>query len=359
MSGTAHIMVKDDKLLAVLGEFACALAIDFSVQSILDHLASSVASLLPDSPTGVTLFAPERTAIALAGSDATALRYEQLQATFGDGPGYAACKADSAVSVFDLQGEVTFPWFGPVVSEEGLASIVSVPLTADGVCLGVLNIYRSTASVLPEDELLTIVTIAGIASTYVCGAQLLAAERATSDRIRYEALHDPLTGLPNRALLQQRLEHAALRASRSNTNAAILFADLDRFKEVNDTYGHQVGDELLLAVAHRLARLVRPGDTLARVSGDEFVFLCEDMADAADVEVLAQRIRDAFINPFSLSKIELNISASVGMAFAGPGEEISHHLVIEADIAMYQAKRRHDPDSHIIDVRAFVSGGNS
>jgi diguanylate cyclase (GGDEF)-like protein len=113
------------------------------------------------------------------------------------------------------------------------------------------------------------------------------------------------------------LEHAAQRAQRSRTNGAILFVDIDRFKAVNDTHGHQVGDQLLLAIARRLSRLVRPGDTLARVSGDEFVFLCEDLANAEDL--LAGRIDEAFGRSLRLLSVDLDITASVGVAFAGPG----------------------------------------
>jgi diguanylate cyclase (GGDEF)-like protein len=148
-----------------------------------------------------------------------------------------------------------------------------------------------------------------------------------------------LTGLANRALFDQSLEHAAQRATRGHTSAAVLFADLDRFKAVNDTYGHQAGDHLLIAVADRLRAILRPGDTLARVSGDEFVFLCEDLAHITDAEILVNRIRSAFVSPFQLDTAEVTITASVGVAFAGPGEEISGHLVVNADTAMYQAKR--------------------
>jgi diguanylate cyclase (GGDEF)-like protein len=140
-------------------------------------------------------------------------------------------------------------------------------------------------------------------------------------------------------LLQERLEHASQRAKRSHTAAALLFTDIDGFKLINDTYGHQAGDELLVAIAQRLSGLVRSGDTLARVGGDEFVFLCEDLRTAADVDVVAKRINEMFIRPFTIATIEVSITASVGKAFAGPGEEISDQLLARADMAMYEAKR--------------------
>ena len=133
---------------------------------------------------------------------------------------------------------------------------------------------------------------------------------------------------------------------------AVLFADLDRFKRINDTFGHTVGDALLAAVARRLAALVRPGDTLARVSGDEFVFLCEDIAHVSDVELLAVRIGEAFSRPFLLPGVDVVVSASVGIAYSGPGEAITDQLVVDADMAMYQAKRRGGAGHQIIDLRA-------
>jgi diguanylate cyclase (GGDEF)-like protein len=157
--------------------------------------------------------------------------------------------------------------------------------------------------------------------------------------------------LPNRLLLHERLEHAVLRARRSHTNTAILFADLDQFKLVNDAYGHQVGDELLLAVAQRLSAYVRSGDTLARFSGDEFVFLCEDLQSAADVELLAERICEAFATPFELSSVQLTVAASVGIAFAGPAEAISGQLLAKADMAMYEVKRKGGAGRAIVDLR--------
>lgn len=152
--------------------------------------------------------------------------------------------------------------------------------------------------------------------------------------------------------MTQRFEHAALRAHRSGTNAAVLFADLDDFKLVNDTYGHETGDRLLRAVAERLSGLVRRSDTVARISGDEFAFLCEDLASAADCISVAARIKQAFSSPFDLGGTEIRITASVGMAYAGPGQHISEQLIIDADQAMYQARRRSSSSHHILDLRS-------
>ncbi|WP_407341358.1 putative bifunctional diguanylate cyclase/phosphodiesterase [Pengzhenrongella phosphoraccumulans] len=132
---------------------------------------------------------------------------------------------------------------------------------------------------------------------------------------------------------------------------AVLFVDLDHFKRVNDAYGHLVGDELLVAVGQRLAGLVRPGDTLARVSGDEFVILCEDLFQASDVDALVSRIDETFAQSFALDQVEIAATASVGIAYAGPGEAVTDALVLDADIAMYQAKRRAGATHQMLNLR--------
>jgi diguanylate cyclase (GGDEF)-like protein len=157
--------------------------------------------------------------------------------------------------------------------------------------------------------------------------------------------------LPNRALLTERLGHESRRARRTHESVAVLFVDLDHFKRVNDAFGHAVGDQLLVAVAARLEGLVRPGDTLARVSGDEFVFLCEDLAHPSDVDVLVSRIAEAFAAPFVLEGTELAVTSSVGIAYCGPGEAVTDQLVLDADVAMYQAKRRGGATHQVIDLR--------
>jgi diguanylate cyclase (GGDEF)-like protein len=287
----------------------------------------------------------------IAASDKNALRFERLQTKIGEGPCLSAFESGEPVAVPDLTMDGRFPHFAPAAVEAGLAAVFTFPLRHGEGRLGALDLYRDIPGALTPGDMDAAQTLADVAAAYLLNAQSREEARATSDRFHHSAQHDPLTGLPNRLLLQDRLEHAALRAQRSNTNAAILFADLDRFKQVNDLHGHPVGDELLLAVAQRLSGLVRPGDTLARVSGDEFVFLCEDLHSPADVEILARRIGLAFARPFELSGMELSVTASVGVAFAGSGEDISSQLVVEADAAMYEAKRKGGASHKIVDLR--------
>ena len=347
-------MVHEERLSALLSEFARTLATDLPIQGILDHLVGRIVEVLPITAAGVTLISAGTAPHYIAASDESALHFERLQAEMGQGPCLAAYQSGEAVAVPDLRFDERFPQFGAAALAAGLAAVFTLPLRHGDGRLGALDLYRDTPGELDPEDMTAAHRMADVAAAYVINAEAREQARVTSDQFRYMALHDPLTGLPNRLLLAELLEHAAQRAERSHTDAAILFADLDRFKQINDTHGHQVGDELLLAVAHRLSGLVRPSDTLARVSGDEFVFVCEDLHDATDVEVLARRVDEAFSRPFVVRDVELTISASVGIAFAGPGQDISDRLVAEADIAMYQAKRKNDAGHHIVDLREVL-----
>ena len=347
-------VVQGEKLAEVLSDFARTMVTDFPIQRILDHLVERIVEILPVSAAGVTLIDEELAPRYIAASDGDALRFERLQSTIGQGPCLAAYVSGEAVSVPDLARDNHFPRFAPAAVEAGLAAVFTFPLRHDNGRLGALDLYRDVPGALDPGDMRAAQTLADVAAAYLLNAQAREEALEASDRFHHHAQHDPLTGLPNRLMLHDRLDHAAQRARRSNGNAAVLFADLDRFKVVNDTYGHRVGDELLIAVARRLQRLVRPGDTLARLSGDEFVFLCEDLNSPDDVKLLAQRIDEAFARPFVLTGFELAITGSVGVAFAGPGQDISSHLVEEADAAMYRAKRAGGAGHKIIDLREAV-----
>src|SRR6266536_1091351 len=158
-----------------------------------------------------------------------------------------------------------------------------------------------------------------------------------AEQLRHQALHDPLTDLANRALFHDRLENALARLDRHGGLLAVLLLDLDGFKTVNDTLGHQVGDQLLALVAERLRTNVRPSDTIARLGSDEFVVLVEDASGPADAVAATQRLLGALAAPISVASRDLQVRASVGIALAGPGAQPSD-LVRDADMAMYQAK---------------------
>ncbi len=158
-------------------------------------------------------------------------------------------------------------------------------------------------------------------------------------RLEHQALHDPLTGLANRVLLLDRIRHAVESAARRRTWAVVLFMDLDFFKAVNDASGHSAGDRLLLDVARRLQRAVRPEDTIARLGGDEFVVLCEDVANPAEEGLtVARRIIDMFEEPFTVSGRAVPVAASIGVAPAGTSDT-ADALLTRADHVMYRAKQ--------------------
>jgi two-component system cell cycle response regulator len=179
------------------------------------------------------------------------------------------------------------------------------------------------------------------------GSQLCRAIRNAIDRkvaeleLAHRATHDELTGLPNRTLFLDRLALTLGRLERRSRAAAVLFLDLDRFKTVNDRFGHEVGDQLLAAVAARLQYLLRPGDTVARFGGDEFMLLCDDIASEEDATVVADRLGAELELPFEVGDgVEVTVGASIGIAVAEDRSRSPEALVRDADRGMYAAKRR-------------------
>ena len=330
----------DRRLSSVLGEFARTLGTDFPIQAILDHLVIRIVDVLPISAAGVTLISTDGVAQYIAASDGEAMRFEQLQTDLGEGPCQAAHLTGRAVCIPDLTLDEQFAAFSPRGVEEGLAAVFAFPLGQGADRLGALDLYRSTPGPLDAEALAAAQTLADVTAAYMQNAKARADLQEAAESAHHVSLHDALTGLPNRTLLVQRLDHAIHRSLRSRKTMAVLFADLDEFKSINDTYGHHVGDELLTAVAGRLGGLLRAGDTLSRLAGDEFVILCEDLDDESMVEPLATRLDAAFAQPFELMGATLDVRASVGIAFASRGDETSEQVLQAADTAMYQVKRR-------------------
>jgi diguanylate cyclase (GGDEF)-like protein/PAS domain S-box-containing protein len=163
--------------------------------------------------------------------------------------------------------------------------------------------------------------------------------RAVTEALTERAVRDPLTGLANRTLFEERLRGSLSRDARAGSSTGVLFLDLDGFKDVNDRYGHSVGDAVLRAVADRLTAGVRPADTVARLGGDEFVVLVEG-ATAEGMQALVSRLQDAVQTPLSVFGQTLDVGVSVGMALASEGAADPGGLVDQADSKMYDVKRR-------------------
>lgn len=348
-------MTTEHRLSALLSEFARTLLTDFPIQGILDHLVVRIAEVLPIGSAGVTLISATDIPRHVAASDDSALRFVKLQTELGEGPCLTAHRTGQPVAVPDLRADGQFPGFSRRALEEGLQAVFSFPLQDGNHRLGALDLYRETAGPMDAEAMEAAQTLADVTTAYLLNAEARVELEVSSKLAEHNSLHDALTGLPNRTLFVQRIEHAILRARRSEKLVAVFFADLDQFKQVNDAYGHHVGDELLVAVADRLGGLMRPGDTLARLSGDEFVVLCEDIDDASAVEPLAARIGAALSEPFVLSEAEIDVAASVGIAFAGLGEDVPERVLEEADAAMYQVKRSGGGRHSVIDLREHRS----
>jgi diguanylate cyclase (GGDEF)-like protein/PAS domain S-box-containing protein len=216
----------------------------------------------------------------------------------------------------------------------GGSSCLAVPLRSGNRTFGAI-VASSGPGAAPfgerEKELLTFV------SQHVAAA--LEARRA-EDRIRHLAFHDALTDLPNRLLFNDRLTLAVAQAHRAGGRLAVMFLDVDRFKVINDSLGHSVGDDLLRAVASRVERLLREGDTLARLGGDEFILLLPEIAGIADAVRVAEKVLRAFRQPFPVGGQELYITASAGVSLYPFDGDDAETLVRNADIAMYRAKEQ-------------------
>jgi diguanylate cyclase (GGDEF)-like protein/PAS domain S-box-containing protein len=182
--------------------------------------------------------------------------------------------------------------------------------------------------------------------------------RNTERMLLHAALHDSLTNLPNRRLLRDRLETALARAQRSASTVAVLFIDLDRFKDVNDTLGHDAGDEVLVGVANGIYSALRSCDTVARLGGDEFVVVCEDVNDDNDVTRLAERLLAGIRRPVHVRGHTVSVTASIGIAIAGPRLASGDELLRLADVAMYRAKTQADTSYVIADDAVAATADN-
>ncbi|MBV9410898.1 MAG: GGDEF domain-containing protein [Acidimicrobiia bacterium] len=213
----------------------------------------------------------------------------------------------------------------------GVRSMIVAPLIHRGEAVGVLKVLSAEPAAFNADDMDTLELLAGFIATSLINA---AAHAEETER----ALHDSLTGLPNRVLLLDRLDHVLRAAKRHPSPVAVFFLDLDGFKGVNDNHGHAVGDGLLCLVAAYLRAAMRTSDTVARYGGDEFVIVCENSSPRAEPEIRA-RIDGAVARAASAVGAESVVTASVGVAWSSDGQTTPSALLEKADASMYETKR--------------------
>ena len=220
-----------------------------------------------------------------------------------------------------------------------LVSNVLPTLHREGVWAGEMMLRNRAGDDVPVAVTLQVHRLQGSDSEVISTiAHDISELKSTQAQLEHQATHDPLTGLPNRPLFQELGEQALARSDRYGTTVAVLFLDLDRFKPVNDSFGHTIGDELLVQIAGRLRSSVRRGDVVARFGGDEFVVLCEHPAGQNEMLELARRLIDELSAPVEIAGAAASVGASVGIAIGGGGRVTIDTLIRDADAALYQAK---------------------
>jgi diguanylate cyclase (GGDEF)-like protein/PAS domain S-box-containing protein len=308
------------------------------VPETLTTLVRALETYIPDGVGSIRLFDPEQQRLECVAAPNLPTDYVEAVSAHTTVEDIDAFLSATETRVLrDIEHEGAREELNQLCLANGLRGIWSAPIRSpDGSdFLGLFAFFVRTVREPRASELAILERARDLAA--------LAIDRdARTKELGHLALHDTLTGLPNRALAQDRLEHALERLAQTDDDAmiAVLFVDLDRFKLVNDGLGHETGDELLVAVGRRLATTVRRQDTIARIGGDEFVVLCEDLRDEDQAVELAERAARAFAEPFALSHAEVTVSASIGIAVTSRSSERASNLLQEADAAMYRAKRR-------------------
>lgn len=214
-------------------------------------------------------------------------------------------------------------------------------LAKNGCWQGEIWNRRKNGEVYPEWlSISTVKNKEGQVTNYVAIFSDITERKASEDHVRHLAHHDALTNLPNRMLLMERLSHALAHAHRHEQRVAVMFLDLDRFKNINDTLGHMVGDQLLKSVAKRLSECVREDDTVARLGGDEFVIILEGVSNVQDVAGVAQKLINSLERPVMLERQEMFVTTSIGISVYPDDGDSADILIKHADTAMYRAKEQ-------------------
>ncbi len=327
-----QVMASQAQILRLIAEGAPLAETLATICGVVEHQ-------LPEALCSVMLVDEADHVLRLGAAPSLPPEFSRATQCIPIGPSIGSCGTaahyGTSVVVEDIRTDPRWDGYRELADEHGLRSCWSTPVMASSGdrVLGTFAVYHRTPLAPTAEEAEIVAMVSPLAA--------IAIERKTfEDRLAYQAQHDPLTGLPNRVLFVEFLTLALARAQRRPTTSAVLFLDLDRFKVVNDSLGHDAGDELMVKLSTRLCAAVRPADTVARFGGDEFTVLCDDLSltdGRREVIDVAQRLLDVIEAPIQLNGDDQHLSASIGIALAGPGDT-AETLLRDADAAMYQAK---------------------
>jgi len=318
-----------ESVVAMGREVAAAL----DSHTVGDVIASHLVQAVGFDECGIYAWEPEADLVRTVGYHPPERR-ALLRDTYplAEFPETARVLASRKVSVIDPTDSSADPSAVRFLMALGGSLMFQIPMIVNGQATGTVELLSRTGNTLHDRQVAVAQTMANEAGILFENARLYA-------QIRHQAFFDHLTGLPNRALFADRVEHAlGRRIGKDHWRSSLLFVDIDDFKTINDRFGHDVGDLVLAAVATRLHLLVRPGDTVARLSGDEFGVLVEDVNDHRMVRSIAARVIPAFDQPFAVADRQIRVSASVGVAVSESGID-AETLIRNADFAMYGAKQ--------------------
>jgi diguanylate cyclase (GGDEF)-like protein len=332
-SGRLRTMLRDrDALLDQLSGIQRALSQRAPLEDILDTIVTAATELIGDETVNLRLLDPaDPTHLLRVAGRGYSEDVEPLMTRIRSGEGAVgrAFTEGRLVVIEDYQNHKDRL---EVLGGEGLEAAMSAPVEENGRVIGALTVAthrRGRTYTLTEQQML--VTFAVHASVAIASARM-------ADSMAHLAFHDPLTGLPNRALFVDRVGQALARSERKAQTTAVLFADLDNFKAINDSLGHAAGDELLVIIARRIRESLRPSDSAARFGGDEFAILLEDIGNEGRVMNACERIMASLAAPVDIQGMTIDPGASIGVALTRDATCDADRLLRDADLAMYAAK---------------------
>ncbi|HXR21330.1 MAG TPA: sensor domain-containing diguanylate cyclase, partial [Acidimicrobiales bacterium] len=345
-------------LLARLTRIQRSIAVRAPISDVLQAIVTGAAELLGERVVALRRIDQDQPTQAMIVCSTGLQTASALDAPIqiGEGAGGRAISEQQLVVIHDYY---VAPNALHAFATRGLQAAMGAPVREDGAVIGSLVVASYTPgrrfSLAEQEALMAFADHASVAFT---DARMVETLQQALLAARHDAMHDLLTGLPNRALLLDRLSQAAARSIRNQSTAALLFCDLDGLKHVNDSLGHETGDQLLVAVSARFALQLREADTVARLGGDEFAVLLEDLESVDEANEVTERLLASLSDPIVINGHTIHVSASIGIAMCTHEQTDTATLLREADLAMYEVKRgggagylHYQPD-----MRPFSSG---